>query len=512
MAFYPGYNPWNAWDGEYTASANWSYITIPALPSRSLVSPWHDTGSTLAKITFSGTATGTVYARFSETLPENRDLNYPISFKTSERIFAYDPTAGQLPTDQGFNLVDPYAATIVASGGTLRLANPTAGYVYYVKGVTVGPGQADASLAFEFKMRSPGHKGYQAVSMIFTTPSAGSRQFALYFTGQDAVQTWVLTANQLKLSSYPGTPIPGVPTLVMDTWYTVRVKFNTNPIDNFTSARVFARVKDGRDITNLDGFTDYGLVSVTRNSESGATDWYLYFANMLAGCESDVEWGEIVVENGNEIIEITDGQTSFSTNRRYVQIISDQANGTLTEFDILSDLSAPSNVETVTSNVLGTNNITGVATATSGANGYEFELLNASDLSVVQTIDVYDNGCVFTDVADGDYKIRVKAFTDDGIRSVSGVLTSTITIPYVAPVPAIALTIDNDELTAGQEATLTWVSSVGDLAVTLNGASVADNGSEIIATGSSATVTPPNQPASVNVISKPNRPTYIGVA
>lgn len=549
-AFYPGFTPWNTFDGDYTLTNNNQTMVLPTTLETPLVSFWHDTVDGLDRISWSGTATGNFIGRASLTKPDSRNtgLFEPQTWSPS----GYSASENLLPTSYGWNDVAAGNGSMV--GGKLRINATT-------RNVGYGNYQAhifDKSDTFLLKIRVTPRSGTGDQQFACTLPIGPLGTYE----GRTAVTFGIGYTGTFGFIAIGGGNLYTIPDFAYDKTYDIVCKIQC-PTPNVrpATAQIYFREVNGHDETDCADFLFVGNVAV-----SAADDFQKRFiGGYWNPVNFVVDWDWAKVFGGDEWFELTSGQTSFTNNWKYWQFKSNTiSNGTLTEFNISSNLSAPDNVSTYSQEVFNSNSISVVNNIVANANGYDYRLIRSSDDVEIARKYNYDNGIIFTDVANGIYKLEIRAFTDDGIRSATALTINNITIPEPAtsnpivtlnlsdlalaptetsiltytipsgvdlywqgsqisgsgtliaasgvngPAASVVLSIDDSNLLPGESATLSYSVS-GNVSAILGGNPITNTGTSIVATAVNSSITPPNQPTSINIISEPSRPTYIGI-
>lgn len=441
-ALVPAVQPWAAFGGTYTLSTDLETMTIGASPAETVRTPWYDmgSGSTLAKILWDGTASGTIRGRSSYTRPDRTDDLAPVQPADSEWAYKYDASLGTAPTSQGWSKSGSITETL--SGGSLRMQSAGAAYYYINPGALLS--QSDDMLVIRFsglKLNS-GHAGNFQLLHI-----NGSKSHSLLWTGS----AYGSDTNKLSIGGLAYAPgFAATADTKFDYMLVVRRTSGTN-----TDARVFIKATGSDDRYELAGMVDFGPMPTPNDSQT-----FIIFG-ALSGSGFDVSVDHIGAYSGTEWETVTDGDTSFTTNRRYWQA-KGWSNGTLTELDLQSDLSAPGNPATPQAGAVGASAIGGNCTSTaSGAAAYFVECLDAdnADAVVADRWELEPCATFRGLTVPGNFKVRFTSASDDGVRGSASVTTSSTPVPApasgttgnTAPVIAIDVAVTNPRILIGYQ-------------------------------------------------------------
>jgi hypothetical protein len=455
-AFFPGVVPWVFFDGNYTTSSDQEKITASNSEIRS---GWINSGN-LAEVLWtldSGTITG-VYMRSSTSLPNTRNDDSPIQPASGTILKQYNPSLLTLPTSQGWTKSGTFT-TEDASAGQLRTVHSLAA----VYGFNSLAGLQTASdhhvCVFEYTPNA-GHTGKDGVWWALPHSSVGNR-VAVLFGGSSFA--W----GVFKIDN---TTIPGL-TITAGTKYHVRVEVRASGT-TILEARLFMRVAGSYDITNLEGYIDYGPLARTNLTNSN----YFYIGQLDSNLQGDSTWGKVLLYSGSsEWSAISNGQTSFGSHlqRGYSQI-KGVLNGTLSELDIKNDLTPPNNPTDPLIKNIGDDGVSiYIPSPVTGASAYEYKLKTLGG-TVVDSQIVWNRGWTFTDVADGTYLGEIYSCTDDGVRSVSSATTEQIQVPALVA-PAVYIFAASNLIDYGSSTVLTWSvtgSSLTDVTVSGSNGSI----------------------------------------
>jgi len=414
-AYYPG-RPWSELDGDYTLAANRQSITLAAAPTSVIRTPWKDTGATLARVNWAGTAAGTVLGRSSDALPDSRDDGCLILPHSGDLKYSYDggliadPEGGSGITDwvfeaaSGTRTVNADSVTIDSVGGTHTRFRPSSGTTVSIDDLI--------TMHCRFMINSGSGTNAQGVWWK-TTAGSGLNLFEpnFYANGRVVEGTSgleILPAGTLSQS------------VVYDFWVQQRASASVH-----TQSRAWYRAAGSNTIHTINSPT-FG------NTMSGVNSGlaFVYWGNCFSSSTCNFTWYAVRLWSGKEWAAVTDGQTSFTPNRRYWQFKGGTlANGTLTQLDFSSSLSAPTAPTTVTPKGLTNTEAAEYHGSVGGALAYRVRVENQSGPTTVATYDTQDTGSVYAGLSAGTYKFGVKTMSADGIESAAETLSDPFDMP-----------------------------------------------------------------------------------
>jgi hypothetical protein len=434
-ALVPGVQPFAAFTGTYTLSADQESITIGASPAEVVATPWYDmgVGATLARVQWDGTATGTIQGRSSSVKPpasmaqSDTCLILPGSaeWDTSEY---YSPGLGTLPAAQGWT--DTVTGETL-SGGYLTV--PTTGNQHFRRyGNNI---LAEGRMVIcNWRMSYESGTGDQGV---FCRIRMGTG----VYSGQCAAYTSLTNTGAIRAS---GAPVYVIPGFAASTFYDFCAVFRTASTGTRPAYyEIWWRPASGYSQDDLTGYALAGQGLTVASNDFTEVQW----GGVWIG-GTTCRWGMVrtfvAPANVNEFgfETVTDGDTSFARNHRYWQI-KGWTNGTLTEVDLASDLAAPGNPSGPEAAAVGASAIGGNCTAlASGAAAYYLELLDAgAGDAVIDARWELEPSATFRGLTvPGNFKVRFTSASDDGVRGSASVTTDSTAVP-VSTAAATAPTI-----------------------------------------------------------------------
>jgi hypothetical protein len=439
-ALVPGVQPFAAFTGTYTLSADQESMTIGASPAEVVATPWYDMGSsaTLARVQWDGTATGTIQGRTSAIRFATGNVDHPTDPGTWDTTGYYDPTLGTLPTSQGYTLVAGSLAG-TGSGATYRarLTTTTSGQTFRVYSAGLG---LDSGALIQCQIRIGHVSGTGRAGVSLRAPVGTSA-----FGGGTFVGFEIDPATGI-LFAVNGSGTPNGDVAIPD-WATVKEHdFMVRLVGGSASVRPATWELWRRPVASASLSSDdpapYTLLgtwlTIAANDYPAITcgSWW-------NGGTAVWDYGQIRWYGGTAEWEtVTDGDTSFARNQRYWQV-KGWENGTLTEVDLQSDLSAPGNPSGPEAAAVGASAIGGNCTSlASGAAAYYVECLDADAAdAVVQADWVLSPVHAFRGLTvPGNFKVRFTSASDDGVRGSASVTTDSTPVP-VSTAAATAPTI-----------------------------------------------------------------------
>jgi hypothetical protein len=487
-ALVPGVQPFSAFAGTYTLSADQESITIGASSAEPVRTPWYDMGSgaTLARVQWAGTATGTIQGRTSAARPAasvamaDACLILPGSaeWDTSEY---YDPGLGSLPGAVGWT--DTVTGESL-SGGYLTV--PTSGtqkFRRYGNGI-IPTGSKLIEINFRLSHESgTGDQGVSGMLPMGTGTYTGQTLFYLSLTNTGIIRN-------------SGATIYTIPGFAASTFYDFWLVFRTSSSGTRPPYyEIWYRAAGSYDQDDLTGYTLAGLAATSASNDFTA----LEFGGVWSG-GTTCRWGMVRIFCASSSVDeygwetVTDGDTSFSRRQRYWQI-KGWRDGTLTEVDLASDLAAPGNPSGPEAAAVGASAIGGNCTSlANGAAAYYLELLDAgAGDAVIDARWELEPSATFRGLTvPGSFKIRTASASDDGVRGSAATTTSAVAVPAVAG--AVALVLDDTTVTPGQTATLT-PTITGSVTVTLDGNAMTSGVAANAVTGVAGALIGPTAPA-----------------
>jgi len=486
-ALVPGVQPFAAFAGTYTLSADQESITIGASSAEPVRTPWYDMGSgaTLARVQWDGTATGTIQGRTSDARPAasvamaDACLILPGSAEWDSSEY-YDPGLASLPAAQGWT--DTVTGESL-SGGYLTV--PTSGtqkFRRYGNGI-IPTGSKLIEINFRLSHESgTGDQGVSGMLPMGTGTYTGQTLFYLSLTNTGIIRN-------------SGATIYTIPGFAASTFYDFWLVFRTSSSGTRPPYyEVWYRAAGSYDQDDLTGYTLAGLAATSASNDFTA----LEFGGVWSG-GTTCRWGMVRIFCASSSVDeygwetVTDGDTSFSRRQRYWQI-KGWRDGTLTEVDLASDLAAPGNPSGPEAAAVGASAIGGNCTSlANGAAAYYVECLDADDAVVDAEWSILP-AHTFRGLTAGDYKVRFTSASDDGVRGSASVTTASTRVPAVAPTtPTVALTVSDATIAAGETSALSAVVT-GDADLTIDG-DPWDGSAQTIVTGVAGALIGPTAPA-----------------
>lgn len=427
-ALVPGVQSFTSFGGgPYTLSSDQEIMTIGASPAEAVVTPWYDmgVGATLARVQWSGTASGTIKGRTSAAKPPaatamaDQCLIFPGTWDSSEY---YDPGLATLPAAQGWT--DTVTGESL-SGGYLTV--PTTGnqkFRRYADGI-LPTGSKLIEINFRISHESgTGDQGVFGMLPMGTGTYTGQTSFYLSLSNSGAIKN-------------SGTTIYTIPGFAASTFYDFWLVFRTSSSGTRPAYyEVWYRAAGSYDQDDLTGFVLAGLAATSASNDWTCLEW----GGVWSG-GTTCKWGKVrifcasssVDEYGWEAFSGS-GDTSFARNQRFWQVKGWES-GTLTELDLQSDLAAPGNPSGAEAAAVGASAIGGNCTSTAtGAAAYYVECLDADAAdAVVQADWVLTPAHAFRGLTvPGNYKVRFTSASDDGVRGSASVTTSSTAVPVAS--------------------------------------------------------------------------------
>ena len=423
-ALVPGVQPFAAFTGDYTLSADQETMTIGASPAEAVRTPWYDMGSgaTLARVQWDGTATGTIQGRSSSVKPpasmaqSDTCLILPGSaeWDTSEY---YNPGLGTLPAAQGWT--DTVTGESLSGG---YLTAPTTGNQHFRRyGNNI---LAEGRMVIcNWRMSYESGTGDQGV---FCRIRMGTG----VYSGQCAAFTSLTNTGAIRAS---GAQVYAIPGFAASTFYDFCAVFRTASTGTRPAYyEIWWRPASGYSQDDLTGYALAGQGLTVASNDYTEVQW----GGVWIG-GTTCRWGMVrtfvAPANVNEFgfETVTDGDTSFARNQRYWQI-SGWQNGTLTEVDLASDLAAPGNPSGPEAAAVGASAIGGNCTSlASGAAAYYLECLDADNADAVVDAEwaILPAHTFRGLTVPGNFKIRTTSASDDGVRGSASVTTDATAVP-----------------------------------------------------------------------------------
>jgi hypothetical protein len=434
-------------------------------------SQWVDigAGNTLAKVSISTTATGTVYGRSSSARPTGGyELEDNCPVLPASWTYTYDPGLGTYPASQGWTASGGGTATL--TGGLLRLqpgASTTAcRFSYDASAFSASKSLSIAQWRNKFSATYSNSGRIQGV--LFKPPGTNN-----YIGLQNSHDGLIVIGSVSGSSTYTATR----PVLATNTLHDFLL-IGRASAGTYSRWTLWYRVAGSRSQDDLDGYIQ--AVSWAECTTAGSQ--FAYWGNAFNGSatDSDFYWEKVRFWSGDEVTALTDGQTSFSVNNgRYWQIYSDSlVSGDVTLVGLHESTSAPSTPGNPRATVTANGDIIAdLASAAANAASYKWEMHDGS--SIVQTKYGTELTVSFPDPGNGTYTVRCTAVRSNGIVSASYGTSAAAVLPYTAP--SVAVTVAAATVAPGGTVAASAVIAGGATA-TLGGSGW-DGSSQTIVTG-----------------------------
>jgi hypothetical protein len=435
-ALVPGVQPFAAFTGTYTLSADQETMTIGASPAETVMTPWYDCATTLARLNWDGTATGTITGRTSGIRFATGNVDHPTDPGTAwDTTGFYDPLLGTLPTSQSYTLVAGSLAG-TGSGATYRARLTTTTFNQTFRRYASGLG-LDSGVTIQCQVRVGAVSGTGQAGVLIYAP-VGTNTY-----GAGTMMGFEIAPATGMLAAINGTGVPSAATTVaIPDWSTYKERdFMFRLVGGSSSVRPVTWELWQRPVTSSSMSSD-DPAPYTKLGQwlTASTDEYpgITCGSWYNGAAAVWDFGIIRWYGGTAEWEtVTDGDTSFTRNQRYWQVRGWE-NGTLTEVDLAADLSAPAAPTGPTAADIGTTAMGSAWTAVSGAAAYLVDTVNTGTSTTVDTQWVLGTVAATDGLAAGNYRHDVYAASDDGVRSATAGASNTVTLPAtVATAPTI---------------------------------------------------------------------------